>query len=78
MTSHLARKSINVRFGSLADILQRSGNVRLTPESGHPDPPALINLADDRALPHYGSCPLNRPLPSEADRKLERQFKKSF
>jgi hypothetical protein len=51
--------------------------------SGQSDPPTNkprpthCNAIDDRALPRHGSSK-DGPLPSEADRKLGRRFKKSL
>jgi hypothetical protein len=48
--------------GSLADMAASQRDVRFTTKSGHSDPPknnsrsALINMADDRALPRNGNA----------------------
>ena len=46
----------NVHFGSLADMMRSSRDVRFTPKSGQPTEESRDPLADDRALPAHGSA----------------------
>jgi hypothetical protein len=44
---------IDVRFGSLADISERTGDVRFTPESGHAERQHRRPLSANSGLPRW-------------------------